>query len=236
MCRRTAGRSRRATTKGNVLFIDAATGRRAGPTYTTPSGAIPAVGFSPDGTQMAIADNEIRRHRRRSTHRLIRRLFAWPPSSQPGPDVPYAVGTIAFSPDSHVLAADAIRNVMRPRTYIVRWDVATGRRLGRPLQVAPRSESALVGFTAGGARLVTSSAGGPRHGYPRRAHATAAATPVGLGDTLGAEPRRPSRRARRRGRLRAHRSICARAGYESARTTTTGPSRTYASPLTPAHC
>ena len=68
--------------QGNVLFIDAATGRRAGPTYTTPSGAITAVGFSPDGTHVAIADNEFVDIVDVRTHRLIRRLFAWPPSSQ----------------------------------------------------------------------------------------------------------------------------------------------------------
>ena len=81
------------------------------------------------------------------------------PGCRPGPGVGTGVvGPIAFSPDSRVLEADAIRHGVRPGTYIVRWDVGTGRRLGRPLQVARTPEAALVGFTAGGARLVTSNA------------------------------------------------------------------------------
>ena len=42
----------------------------------------------------------------------------------------------------------------------MRWDVGTGRRLGPPRQVSRAPVPALVGFTARGAELVTSSAAG----------------------------------------------------------------------------
>src|SRR5262249_16049893 len=93
-----------ADNQADVLFIDAAPGRPAGRTYATPSGAISAVRFSPDGTHVAIADNQFVDIVDVRTHRLARRLFAWPPSSQSVVDNPYEIGTIAFSPDSRVLA------------------------------------------------------------------------------------------------------------------------------------
>jgi WD40 repeat protein len=93
------------------------------------------------------------------THHFRTRLFAArPPSPQTVVNIPVAVGTIAFSPDSRVLAADAIGTGPRRGTRIVRWDVGTGRRLGLPRQVSWAPEPALVGFTARGAQLVTSSA------------------------------------------------------------------------------
>jgi WD40 repeat protein/DNA-binding SARP family transcriptional activator len=144
--------------RGNVLFFDAATGRRAGRPYKA-LGSISAVRFSPDGTRLAVAGQESVDILDARTHKYRTRLFAGPPSSSPIVNVPSVLGTIAFSPDSRVLAADAIRNQQRHRSAaIVRWDARTGRRLGRPQQVERRPEPALVGFTSGGGQLVTSSA------------------------------------------------------------------------------
>jgi len=95
------------------------------------------------------------------THQDRRVLLAAPPITSPQTIAnipPLVLGMIAFSPDSRVLAADVIRNGPQRNTDIVRWDVGTGRRLGPLRQVARSPEPTLVGFTAGGARLVTSSA------------------------------------------------------------------------------
>ena len=86
------------------------------------------------------------------THVYRRRLFA---DRAVGLDIgklgsgPSAFfGTVAFSPDSRVLAADV---VVYPRhDDIVRWDAATGRRLGPARQVASTAEPALVGFLGRG--------------------------------------------------------------------------------------
>jgi WD40 repeat protein/class 3 adenylate cyclase/energy-coupling factor transporter ATP-binding protein EcfA2 len=143
-------------TRGNVLFLDAATGRRAGRPYKTPTGGISMVRFSPDGTRLAVEGDEFVDILDARTHRAYRSgLAAAPPSAS---TLPSALGTIAFSPDSRVLAADVIRTEPRRGTDIVRWDALTGRRLGRPRQVARTPELALVGFSARGARLLTWSA------------------------------------------------------------------------------
>ena len=57
-----------------------------------------------------------------------------------------------------MLAADVIRTEPRRSAVLVRWDTGTGRRLGPPRKVDRAPEPALVGYIAGGARLVTSSA------------------------------------------------------------------------------
>src|SRR5262249_34059107 len=88
------------------------------------------------------------------THQIQSELLAGPPRRNSPPAV---LGTIAFSPDSRVLAADVIRGPRRG-AGIVRWDVRTGHRFGRVRQGARVPEPTLVGFTAGGGRLVPSSA------------------------------------------------------------------------------
>jgi len=140
---------------GNLLFFDAVTGRRAGRPYTVPTGPITAVRFSPDGTRMAVAGDIFVDILNGRTHQVQSELLAGPPSRNSPPAV---LGTIAFSPDSQVLAADVIHYEPRRGAGIVRWDVRTGHRLGRVRQVARVPEPTLVGFTARGARLVTSSA------------------------------------------------------------------------------
>jgi WD40 repeat protein len=145
--------------RGNVLFLDAATGRRAGRPYAAPaSSAISAVRFSPDGTRLAVAGVDFVDLLDVRTHKFRTHLVAEPPSASGLVNFPVVLGTIAFSPDSRVLAADVVRNESRGRSAdIVRWDVRTGQRLDRPRQVARTPKPALVGFTAPG-RLVTSSA------------------------------------------------------------------------------
>jgi WD40 repeat protein/DNA-binding SARP family transcriptional activator len=140
-------------TRGNVLFLDAVTGRRAGRPYKALS-PISAVRFSPDGTRLALAGDEFVDILDARTHQLSRRLFAGSPDTVGA----LVLGTIAFSPDSRVLAADVIRYEPRRSADIVRWDARTGRQLGPSRQVARAAEAALVGFIARGARLVTSSA------------------------------------------------------------------------------
>jgi WD40 repeat protein len=145
---------------GNVLFLDAPSGRRAGGPYKALR-AISAVRFSPDGTLLAVVvGNEFVDILDARTHQPRKHLVVAPASTSPAAiNSPWALGTIAFSPDSRVLWADVIHNQPRRSSAdIVRWDVRSGRRLGPPRQVARAPEAALVGFIAGGARLVTSSA------------------------------------------------------------------------------
>jgi WD40 repeat protein/DNA-binding SARP family transcriptional activator len=146
-----------ADDRGNVLFLEAATGRRVGRAYKA-LGAIWALRFSPDGTLLAVAEVDSVDILDARTHRASRSgLVVAPPSASPLVNFPLVLGTIAFSPDSRLLAADVIRNEPRRRSAdIVRWDVRTGRRLGRPRRVARGQEPALVGLTR--LRLVTSSA------------------------------------------------------------------------------
>jgi WD40 repeat protein len=144
--------------RGNVLFLDGATGRWAGRPYKA-LGAISAVRFSPDATLLAVATDEFVDILDARTHRAYRSgLVVAPPTAQIAVNIPWVLGTIAFSPDSRVLAADVIHNEPGRRSAdIVRWDLRTERRPGRQ-QVARTPEPALVGYTARGARLVTSSA------------------------------------------------------------------------------
>jgi WD40 repeat protein len=146
-------------TGGNVLFFDAAAGRRVGRPYTA-LGAISAMRFSPDGRYLAVAaGKEFVDILDAGTHRSRTRLVAAPPGGSAVINNPWVLGTVAFSPDSRVLAADVIHNQpRRSSAYIVSWDAQTGHRLGPPRQVARTPEPALVGFVARGAQLVTSSA------------------------------------------------------------------------------
>jgi WD40 repeat protein/DNA-binding SARP family transcriptional activator len=143
--------------QGNVLFFDAASGRQDGRPYATPSGPIAAVRFSPDGTRLAVEGVDFVDILDARTHQQRARLFAGPPSTSSLVNIPFVLGTIAFSPDSRVLAASAIGNGTRRSATIVRWDARTGRRLGPPLQVGRAAESVLVGFNSSGPQLVTSS-------------------------------------------------------------------------------
>jgi WD40 repeat protein len=144
--------------QGNVLFFDAVSGRQVGRRYATPSGGISAIRFSPDGTRLAVEGDDFVDILDARTHEQMSRLFAGPPSTSSLVNVPLVLGTIAFSPDSRVLAAGAIGNGPQRGGYIVRWNARTGRRLGPPLRVARAAESSLVGFSSGGRQLVTSSA------------------------------------------------------------------------------
>ena len=146
--------------QGNVLFFDAVSGRQDARPYATPSGGISAIRFSPDGMRLAVEGDDFVDILDTRTHQEMARLFPGPPSTSSLVNVPLVLGTIAFSPDARVLAASAIGNGTRRSAYIVRWDVRTGRRRGRPLLVARARESVLVGFSSDGSQLVTSSAAG----------------------------------------------------------------------------
>jgi WD40 repeat protein len=145
--------------RGNVLFLDAATGEPAGPRYTA-LGGITALKFSPNGRILAVAGDEFVDILDARTHAYLRRLSP-PPLAGPtltGPHTGSLLGTIAFSPDSRVLAADAIYEWEPRATVLVRWDTRTGSPLGPPREVDRVAEPALVGYIAGGTRLVASSA------------------------------------------------------------------------------
>jgi WD40 repeat protein len=142
------------------MFFDVTTGRRAGAPYRALR-AISAVRFSPDGTLVALVEGDSVDVLDARTHQPRTRLLPAPPSTSWLINTPWVLGAIAFSPDSRVLAADVIHNQLRRSSAdIVRWDVRTGRRLAPARQLAPTPEATLAGFTARGARLVTSSAAG----------------------------------------------------------------------------
>jgi WD40 repeat protein len=143
--------------QGDVLFFDAVSGRPDGRPYATPSGAVAAVRFSPDGTRLAVEGDEFVDILDARTHQHRARLVAGPPSGSSLVNIPLVLGTLAFSADSRVLAASAIANGTRRSANIVRWDARTGRRLGPPLHVGRAAEAVLVGFSSRGPRLVTSS-------------------------------------------------------------------------------
>jgi WD40 repeat protein len=166
--------------RGRLSFVDARTRRRIG-TSRNAGAAIAAVRFSPDGTRAAVAgytndDLGFIDLLDSRGHRVCSRLSTGFDSLIQVSGV-LAVGTLVFSPDSRVLAADILADGPPSgyRRYIVRWDARTGRRLGPPTAITTRRPSAnwgsgvpvlaerrdpgasLVGFTAAGARLVTSS-------------------------------------------------------------------------------
>jgi WD40 repeat protein len=145
-----------------VEFIDTATRRRIGRPILADRSSIVSLRFSTDGARVAVASYDrqgesditlvdARTHRRREL------------DLQLAPQFLGALGAIAFSPDSRVLAADytAIPEVPRKRRVIARWDVRTGRALGafQPIGSSPDTPHALAGFVAGGTRVVTSSVG-----------------------------------------------------------------------------
>jgi WD40 repeat protein len=149
---------------GGVVLLNAVTRRR----IWRPSKAgiaIAAVRFSPDRTRVAVAgyddsENGFIELLDTPTHHSLGYLATGFDTSTSVEAVVH-VGTVVFSPDSRVLAADffAVGRQSPPRRYIARWDARTGRRLGppRPITGAERVP-ALAGFIARGTRLVTSSA------------------------------------------------------------------------------
>jgi DNA-binding SARP family transcriptional activator/WD40 repeat protein/energy-coupling factor transporter ATP-binding protein EcfA2 len=154
--------------RGTVLFLDAITRRRIGPPVKVGL-VITAVRFSPDGTRVAVAGHDVDQFGfvelfDARTHRNLRRLATGFESSALVAFVAQ-VGSIVFSPDSRVLVADILAAGRRSNTrrYAVRWDAATGRRLGvpRPLTSGATGTPCVMGFGAGGTQLVTFS---PGHG------------------------------------------------------------------------
>jgi class 3 adenylate cyclase/WD40 repeat protein len=152
--------------RGSVVFLDALTRRRIGQPVK-PGLLITAVRFSPDGTRVAVAGHDVAQFGfvelfDARTHRSLRRLATGFESSAPLAFVG-EVGTVVFSPDSHVLVADimAASRRVNARRYAVRWDARTGRRLGspRPLTSGNTWTHAVLGVGAGGRRLVTFSPG-----------------------------------------------------------------------------
>jgi WD40 repeat protein/DNA-binding SARP family transcriptional activator len=143
--------------RGNVVFFDAASGRRIAAPYQALR-AISAVRFSPDGKLVALVEGDVVDLLDARTHQSRTLLLAGPPSTSGVSNNPWALGAIAFSPNSRVLAAEVIHNQSHRTSDIVRWNVRTGRRLEPPRQIAPTPEATLVGLIASGAQVVTSSA------------------------------------------------------------------------------
>ncbi|MFL5860995.1 MAG: PQQ-binding-like beta-propeller repeat protein, partial [Solirubrobacteraceae bacterium] len=143
---------------GNVLFFDAATGRRVAAPYRALR-RISAVRFSPDGKLVALVEGDSVDLVDARTHRSQALLLAGPPETSGNSDNPWVLGAIAFSPSSRVLVADVIHD-QPPRTTadIVRWDIRSGRRLETPRQIAGTPAATVAGFIASGAQLVTSTA------------------------------------------------------------------------------
>jgi WD40 repeat protein/DNA-binding SARP family transcriptional activator len=143
--------------RGNVVFFDAASGRRIAAPYQALR-AISAVRFSPDGKLVALVEGDVVELLDARTHQSKTPLLAGPVSASEV-DNPWVLGAIAFSPNSRVLAAEVNHNQPhRTSADIVRWDVRTARRLEPPRQIAPAPEATLVGLIASGAQVVTSSA------------------------------------------------------------------------------
>jgi WD40 repeat protein/DNA-binding SARP family transcriptional activator len=143
--------------RGNVLFFDATSGGRIAGPYQALRG-ISAVRFSPDGKLVALVEGDVVDLLDARTHQSRTLLLAGPPSTSGVSNNPWALGAIAFSPNSRVLAAEVIHNHSHRTSDIVRWAVRTGRRLEPPRQIAPTPEATLVGLIASGAQVVTSSA------------------------------------------------------------------------------
>jgi WD40 repeat protein/DNA-binding SARP family transcriptional activator len=146
---------------GGAEFVDAVTQKRTRPADTGLN-SIAALRFSPDGSRVAVAgygrlgDPAVELLDAHS-HRRLRRL-----DLVTFPSLLGDLGNIAFSPDSHVVAADFSARPDLPHAYryLARWDARTGHLLAPPRQITshPDRPPALAGFMAGGTRLATASA------------------------------------------------------------------------------
>jgi WD40 repeat protein/DNA-binding SARP family transcriptional activator len=152
-----------AENDGAVRFFDAATRRPVGRPYDIGKKRIPEIGYSPDselayspdGTLLAAADAsypiggfiDLLDAR---THRRIKRLSV----EELGPAAP-SLKDVMFSPDSRVLTAHTTSQTADGYGpgQLLRWDARTGRLLTRQLA---GKDLALIGFVAGGTRLLTS--------------------------------------------------------------------------------
>jgi WD40 repeat protein len=120
-----------------------ATGRPAGPLLNAGPGGAYAVAFSPNGKTLATGGPSGARLWDPGTGRPIGNRLA-SPSGEPVE----SVNSVAFSPDSAMLATDG------PRL----WDVATGRQVGGPLTNGDVDTTISLAFSPDGAML---AAGGP---------------------------------------------------------------------------
>ena len=154
-----------AENDGVVRFVDAATLRPVGRPYDAGKARIPELGYStdselaysPDGTRLAVADVtdayggfiDLLDGR---THRRIRRLDNGSASGGPSP----SPKDVMFSPDSRRLIAHSTSDTASghgPGHLVVR-DARTGRVLKRQ---NVGNDLGVIGFVAGGRRLLTSS-------------------------------------------------------------------------------
>jgi WD40 repeat protein len=157
-----------AENDGAVRFFDAATRRQVDQRYDVGKRRIPELGYSPDseleyspdGTRLAVADAsfpvggfvDLLDAR---THRRVKRLSVGASPGGGGGGEP-SLKDVMFSPDSRVLIAHATSQTADGYGpgELMRWEARTGRLLGR--RIAGK-HLALIGFTAGGRRLLTSN-------------------------------------------------------------------------------
>jgi WD40 repeat protein/class 3 adenylate cyclase len=125
---------------GHVAVLEVATGRRM---FEAPTGGrLLDIAWSPDGQELATASVRSRVATWSALDGSLRRSFPGipaklpPGAAPPGPSAPTNdVFAIAYSPDGTTLAASAGDG------RILRWDVRSGERIGKPFTAGKAAES-----------------------------------------------------------------------------------------------
>ncbi|HJV09579.1 MAG TPA: WD40 repeat domain-containing protein, partial [Acidimicrobiales bacterium] len=131
----------------DVVLIDVATRRRAGPVLRLPEeehDSLTQVAFSPDGRTIA-------------TGTEAGGIRFWDARTRKQRGQPLAghaafVRTLSYSPDGSMLASGA-----EDSSGVLLWDTASGRRIGTPLVAHPGAESNVLRFIGKGTGLLSYS-------------------------------------------------------------------------------